>query len=283
MSVSKYVYIKATKQAFVHLLLLLGAALFLLPFFFVLSTSLKEIQQIFAFPIEWIPNPIRWANYPEAWSSRLPFNLFFRNTVIITGTVVVGQVLSCSLVAFAFARLRWRGRNTLFMVLLSTLMLPSQVIMIPQFLLFTKLGWVNTFLPIIVPWIFGRGAFPIFLLRQYFMTIPFELDDAAKIDGCGYFGTYWRIVLPSAKPALGAVAIQGFMFQWNNFLEPLIYLNDRNKFPLALGLRMFQTESEVFWNWLMAAAVVTALPCIVLFFLCQRYFIQGVVVSGVKG
>lgn len=271
------------KQLIIHALAIFGACLFILPFLFVLSTSLKETHQIFTFPIEWLPDPIRWDNYIEAWTTRLPFNLFFRNTVIITAFVVVGQVFSCSCAAYAFSRLRWRGRDVLFIVLLSTLMLPPQVVIIPQFILFKHMRWINTFYPLIIPWVFGRGAFPIFLLRQYFMTIPLELDDAAKIDGCGFFDIYWRILLPSAKPALGAVAIQGFMYQWNNFLEPLIFLNDKSKFPLALGLRMFQTDTEVYWNWLMAATIIASLPCVIVFFLCQRYFIQGIVVSGVKG
>jgi len=264
-----------------YLLLITGAVLFLLPFLFMLSMSLSDPHDLFQIPIRIIPRRLIWSNYREAWVGYYPFNLFLKNTILITAIFIIGQVSVCSLVAYSFARLKWRGRNFLFTVLLSTLMLPAQVVIIPQFIYFSRWGWVNTYYPLLIPWIFGRGAFPIFLLRQFYMTIPLELDEAAKIDGASYFQIYYKILLPLSKPALGVVAINGFMFQWNNFFEPLIYINDKTKFTLALALRMFQAgEFGTYWHLLMAASVLVALPCFVIFFLFQKYLVEGTVISG---
>ncbi len=265
----------------VHLVLVCGAIVLMIPFFWTLSTSLKDIASAFVFPPVWIPNPPYWENYPQALTSQR-FDLYFRNTAVIASLDIVGRMLSCSLVAFGFARLRWWGRDFMFVLVLSTMMLPFQITMIPQFVLFKLLGWIDSFLPLIVPSFFG-GPFFIFLLRQFFMAIPLELDDAARIDGCSTFGIYWRLILPLSKPALAAVAIFTFQGSWNDFLGPLIYLYSESNFTLALGLRNFQGQFVTNWPWMMAASVVVMLPLLIVFFFAQKYFIQGVVFTGLKG
>jgi multiple sugar transport system permease protein len=217
------------------------------------------------------------------WALRyIPFDAQLRNTLILVVLNVLGQLFACSLVAYAFARLNFYGRGFLFGLLLATMMLPGQVTMIPQFILWKTLGWYDTLRPLWVPAWFG-GAFFIFLLRQFFMTIPKELEDAAKIDGCGFFGIYWRIMLPLAGPAMATVAIFSFMGAWNEFLGPLVYLSDERLFPLSLGLNQFRQEQSAEWAMLMAASTLMMLPVIAVFFFCQRYFIQGVTLTGLKG
>jgi ABC-type glycerol-3-phosphate transport system permease component len=271
----------ATAAAVAYAALLGLAFLFLIPFFWMLSSSLKTEADIWVFPPAWIPNPVRWGNYPEALAlMKFPLRLY--NTLYVTVLSTVGLLLSSSLVAYGFARFRFVGRDVLFVALLSTMMLPPQVTMIPVFVLFREIGWLNTFNPLIVPAFFGAPFF-IFLLRQFFMTITTELDDAAKIDGCSYPGIYWRIVLPLAKPALATVAIFSFISHWNDFLWPLIYLSDDSKFTLALGLATFRGLYATQWGYLMAASVVVLLPCLVIFFLAQRYFIEGITLTGMKG
>jgi len=270
------------KMTTVYFILAAGAFLIFIPFVWMISTSLKDEGSVFLFPPKWIPNPVQPENYVQAMTV-LPFALFFRNTLITTLVPIVGALLSCSLVAFSFARLRWPGRDVLFLVVLATMMLPEQVTMIPQFIMYRHLNWIDTFLPLIVPPYFAVGAFNIFLLRQFFLTIPLEMDDAAKIDGSSIPGIYWRIVLPLSKPALAAISIFVFQGHWNDFLFPLIYLHSRNNFTLALGLRAFQGQYGTDWNLLMAASLVVMAPLLLLFFFAQRYFIQGVVFSGVKG
>ncbi|NPV09200.1 MAG: carbohydrate ABC transporter permease [Anaerolineae bacterium] len=259
-----------------------GAVILLLPLAWLLSSSLKPLGLIFVVPPQWIPSPIRWQNYVEVWQA-IPMALFARNTITITFFAVLGTVASASIVAFGFARLRFRMRDVLFLVLLSTMMIPGQVTLIPQYILFRTLRWLNSFLPLIVPSYFGGGAFNVFLLRQFYMTLPLELDDAARIDGCSTFQIYRRIILPQSKPALGVVAIFGFMGHWNEFFAPLIYLNSTEKYTLALGLNFFRSVEYSAWHLLMAASLMTALPCIVVYFLAQRYFIQGIVFTGIKG
>lgn len=263
-----------------HLVLLPGLVLVLIPLVWTVSTSLSELGAVFQWPIRWIPNPVRWQNYPEAMSIQ-PFGRYFLNTTYITVVTVICQLLSSSLVAFAFARLRWRGRDQLFVVVLATMMLPNQVTLIPQFIIFSRLGWINTYLPLTVPALFG-APFYIFLLRQFYMSIPLELDDAAKIDGASPFQIYSRLLLPMSTPALAAVAIFQFQHAWNLFLEPLLYLHSNDKWVLSLGLRNFIGEYIQWWNLMMAASVIVMLPVLVLFFVGQRYFIQGVVFTGLK-
>ena len=269
------------QKTLVHTLLVVLSCIFLIPFFWMLSTSLKPDSQILLFPPKWIPEPILWSNYPKAIAA-LPFWTYTRNTIVITLFNIVGVIFSSSLVAYAFARLRWPGRNVLFVVLLSTMMLPPQVTMIPVFILFKNLGWVNTFLPLIVPAFFGN-AFFIFLLRQFFMTIPRELEDAARVDGCPWLGIYWHVILPLSKPALATVGVFTFMGVWNDFMGPLIYLNSESKKTLALGLQAFLGEHSAEWAMLMAVSTLMLLPLLILFFLAQRYFIEGITLTGLKG
>jgi ABC-type glycerol-3-phosphate transport system permease component len=268
------------RRLVIHAVLICGVVLMLIPLAWTLSTSLKRPSEVFLFPPAWIPNPVRWQNYIDVFTA-IPLLRYLGNTALITLLVIVGKVLSVTLVAFAFARLQWWGRDVLFLVMLATLMLPPHVTLIPQFILFKELGWIDTYLPLIVPEFFG-GPFLTFLMRQFFMTIPRDLDDAARIDGCSSLGVYWRIILPLSKPAVLAAVILIFNNTWNEFLHPLIYLQSQEKFTLALGLRMFQGEASTSWHLLMAASLLTMLPVLILFFSAQRYFIQGIVFTGVK-
>ena len=262
-------------------IILLGAVtLMLIPLAWTLSTSLKPPGEVFDFPPKWIPSRILWSNYIEA-TTAINFFQYLWNSVVITGLSIVGKVISITLVAFSFARLRWWGRNTLFLIMLATMMLPPHVTLIPQFILFKYLNWINTFKPLIVPAFFG-GPWLTFLVRQFLMTLPRDLDDAARIDGCSSFGLYWRIIMPLAKPAILLIIIFVFNGTWNEFLMPLIYLQSQEKFTLALGLRMFQGEASASWHLLMAASILTMLPVLILFFAAQKYFIQGIVFTGVK-
>lgn len=272
---------RALSAGAIHSVLIAGLVLIFFPIAWAVSTSLKHPGDIFLFPPTWIPNPIHWQNYVEAMT-KADFGRYFLNTTFITVVDIVAKVASCSLVAFSFARLRWWGRDVLFMVMLSTLMLPQQVTLIPQFIIYRQLGWIDTFMPLIVPNLFG-GPFFTFLLRQFFLSISTDLDDAARIDGCSSWGVYWRIILPLSRPALMMVAIYVFNITWNDFFGPLIYLHNRNNYTISLGLQAFQTQSGPEWHLIMAASLVSMLPVLVLFFFGQRYFIQGVVFSGVKG
>ena len=271
---------RTVNHIIVHALLWLGVVLMFIPLAWTLSTSLKPVSDIYIFPPKWIPNPVRWENYREAVTA-IPFLTYLKNTVIITGLSIVGKVASVTLVAFAFARLQWWGRDVFFIVMLATMMLPPHVTLIPQFILFKQLGWINTFYPLIVPQFFG-GPYLTFLARQFFMTLPRDLDDAARIDGCSSWGVFSRVILPLSKPVVIMITILVFNGTWNEFLMPLIYLQSQDKFTLALGLRMFQGEAATSWHLLMAASLLTMLPVLVLFFTAQRYFMQGIVFTGVK-
>lgn len=264
-----------------YTLLIAGSIVSLLPFVWMLSCSFKDPAYIFSDPVQWIPKPWLWSNYAKAFE-KMPFALYTLNTVEITVLSLIGLLLSCSIVAFGFARMRFPARNVLFILLLSTMMLPPQVTIIPVFRIFSSIGWYNTFLPLIVPSLFASPFF-VFLLRQYLMTIPREMDEAARIDGASTWQVYKTILLPQMKPALATVSIFAFMGSWNDFLGPLIYLDSPNKRTLALGLYAFQGQYGVDWNYLMAASTVVMLPLLIIFIIGQKYFIQGVVVSGVKG
>lgn len=267
-------------QVVIYALLAIAAYLVSIPFVWMISTSLKPSRQIFTWPIEWIPRPFTWRNYPEALALR-PFWLWTKNTLYVACMAVIGNCFSSVVVGYAFSRLRWRGRDIMFVIMLATMMLPEQVTMIPQFIIFSKLGWVNTFLPLFAPTFFGAG-YNIFLMRQFMMTLPDGLDDAAKLDGCGYLAILVRIILPQVMPAVGFVAITTFRARWNNFMRPLIYLNTPSKFTLPLGLRSYRSEFAVEWSYLMAASVVALLPVLIVFFIGQRYFIQGIVFTGIE-
>ncbi len=338
------------RQVFLHLVLLIGSAIFILPFLWLLSTSLKYDDQMKAFPPQFIPSksetvkidgvdqkvwrlkrgnasekvyvldrlenglarvlPLglldpsraltvdpsdlheirhfrpRWENYSEALDFLPPEYkhglIPLWNTIYITALSILGLILSSSLTAYAFARLRWPGRDIFFLILLATMMLPAAVTMLPVFLIFRFLGWIDTLRPLWVPSFLG-SAFYIFLLRQFFLTIPMELEEAAKIDGCSPFTTYWRIMLPLIKPALAAVTIMTFMGSWNNFMGPLIYINSPEKMPLSYALYLFQGAHGGEQGLLMAASTLVMLPVLLVFFFTQRYFIQGITLTGMKG
>ena len=269
-----------TQKRVTYALLLALAALFVIPFFWVGLCSLKSAQQIYLPPPNWWPKPVVWQNYRDIFL-RLPFGLFFRNSFLIAVTATIGQLLSSSLVAYSFARIRFRGREFFFVLLLATMMVPPQVTMIPMFLMFREIGWTDSFLPLIVPQFFG-GAFNVFLLRQFFRSIPYELDEAALIDGCSKFGVYWRIVLPLSKPALIVVAIFTFLWHWKDLMGPLIYLDSMNKRTIALGLAYLRNPYETGWHLIMAASVAALIPVLILFFIGQKYILEGITLAGVK-
>lgn len=270
------------QKSFIYLLLIGFSVLFVFPFVWMVGTSLTSSGMVLdrARPI--IPLHPVWGNYVEALTV-LPFGTFLKNTLLISVMCVIGQTLSASLVAFAFARLKFPGRDALFVLVLSTMMLPPQVTMIPTFIMFTIPGWIDSLKPLIIPAFFGGGAFFIFLLRQFFLTIPAELEDAARIDGCSSFGIYRHVVMPLSKPALTAVALFSFIGHWNDFLGPLIYTQSMEKKTLALGLNAFKGLHGTEYNLMMAASVAVLIPIIVIFFFSQKYFVEGVVTSGVKG
>src|SRR5215212_11573313 len=265
----------------------IGLALFFgTPFLWSVLTSLKTPVEVFIFPPQWFPDVPQWRNYVDIFQ-QAPLGLFFLNSCVMTLLIMVGQLLSASLVAYGFARFRFPGRNWLFVVLLSTLMLPSQVTIIPTFLLFKYLGWLDSLKPMIVPAYFGGGAFAIFLFRQFFLTIPQELDAAAKIDGANSLYIFFRVLAPLAKPVFITMSIFSFLGSWNDFFNPLIYINTVEKFPLALGLTYFQrvaiSAGPSTEHLLMAAAMTMTFPCLVLFVILQRYWVQGIVMTGIKG
>ena len=268
--------------AFVYLALAAGAVVILAPFVWMLSTALKVPGTEFIYPPQLFTRPLRWNNFSEGWGA-LPFTRWFFNTSTITLLSVTGAMVSSSLVAYGFARLEFPGRTILFVILLSTMMLPFHVRLIPMFITFRYLGWIDTYLPLVVPFFFGGVPFFIFLVRQFFLTIPLEMEDAAAIDGAGVFTTFLRIILPLSRPVLGVVGVFAFIRVWNDFLEPLIYIHSLDKMTLSLGLRFFQAQDFTDWTRLMAVSIVVLVPSLVLFFVAQKYYIHGVVTTGIKG
>jgi multiple sugar transport system permease protein len=266
-----------------HLLLLATAALFTVPSLWLVVTSLKPMEQVFTDPPRWIPEPIMWQNYVEALASpAFPFLRLLRNTLFYAVLSTIGVVASSLVVAYAFARLEFWGRDVLFLITLSTMMLPGVVTLIPTYILFRKLGWVGSYAPLIIPAFFG-SPFNIFLLRQFMMTVPWDLTDAAHVDGANDLVILFRILTPLVKPALLVIAVFHFMWAWNDFMGPLIYLDNITEYPLVMGLYAFQTRFGVQWNLMMAASLAVTFPLILLFFVAQRYFIEGVTLTGLKG
>ena len=272
---------RITRRTLSHLLLLIGCAVMALPFIWMFLSSLKTDPEIFVFPPRWLPETPQWSNYRTVMES-MPFGWFIFNSFKIATLAMIGQVLSCSLAAYAFARIRFPGRETVFVIWLACLMIPYQVNLIPQYLLFRSFGWLDTHYPLIVPNFFG-GVFGTFLLRQFFLTIPNELEDAARIDGCRRFGIYWRIFLPLAKPALATLGVFVFMSNWNNLLGPVVYLSSYEKMTLTVGLAFFRGQYTTQWALLMAGAVISVIPIILIYAAAQQYFVRGVVLSGLKG
>ncbi len=278
---------KLVARLLLHGVIWLGAAFMVLPFLWMLSTSLKGQVQAAAIPPQWIPRPILWRNYIDVVTS-FPFGLFALNSFKIAVLGTLGQVLCSSLAGYAFARMDFPGRDVLFVILLATLMVPTHVTMIPVFIIFSKLGWVNTHLPLIVPAWFGTalvvfgGTFGTFLLRQFFLTIPREYTDAAVIDGAGHLRILFSIYLPLAKPALATLTLFVFMGHWNEFLMPVIYLSDKDKMTLTVGLSYFRLQFVTLYHYLMAGTVLSIIPIFILFVVLQKYFVRGIVMSGLR-
>jgi len=268
---------------FLYILAWVGAIIFLVPLIWMIVASLKTNTDVFLITL---PIPPHWENYVKAWAPEglgETFTTYSLNTIFITVVAIIGVLFSSTLVAYGFARFKFPGRDVLFLIMISTMMVPAQVTMIPTFVLFKYLGWLDSFKPLLVPTFFGGGAFNIFLIRQFFMTIPYELDDAAKIDGCNFFQILYIILLPLVKPALATVAIFSFVYNWNDFMNPLIYINSSSKYTLALGLQTFTTMYGSNYSSMMAASTIVLLPILAVFFFGQRYFIEGVATSGLKG
>jgi ABC-type glycerol-3-phosphate transport system permease component len=269
-----------------YLLAAILALFFFGPFYWTVASSLKAPVEITTYPPIFVPAQLQFQNYVRAWT-KVPFLTFYINSIMVTGLAVTGQVLSATLVAYGFARFQFPFRNTLFMLVIATLIVPWEVTIVPSFLLYKFLGWLDTLKPLIVPSWFGGSPLYIFLLRQFFMSIPRDLDEAAEMDGANSFRILWQILVPLCLPALTTVAIFSFLQHWNEFIQPLIFLNTPDHFTVSLGLRLFQTSpadpGEPKEHLLMAAAVIASLPCILLFFAAQRFFVRGIVMSGIKG
>lgn len=273
-----------------HLILIVFAIPCILPLVWMVATSLKSDAQIYPRSSEasvavklqdMIPSPVRWANYPEALSY-VPFGRYLLNTLLLCVSTVIGAVCSSAVVAYGFARIKFKGRDGLFLLMVASMALPPQVTMIPVFYIFKQLGWYNTMAPLIVPSFLG-GAFYIFLITMFFRTVPAELAECARIDGCSEWRILWSVFLPLSVPVLSTCALFQFMWQWNDFFTPLLYLNDPNKYPLAYGLQQFMNSYGGSWAYLMAACTIFTLPILILFFLTQKTFIEGIATTGLKG
>ena len=277
---------KGVSRTLVYVLAVGSSLMFMFPFLWTVSSSLKTPADILLYPPALIPQQLRWENYIIAWTT-VEFGPYFRNSVYVTGLSVIGQTLSGLLVAYGFARFRFPGRNAIFALCLSTMILPPEVTIIPLFLVFKNIGWIDTLKPLWVPAFFGGGACSIFLLRQFIMAMPYELDEAALMDGAGRMRILWDIILPNCKPALATVAVLGFIGHWNEFFGPLIFLNIRENFTIPLGLYTLRTYAgdpgEPKDHLLMAGSVIATLPIIIVFFAAQKYFVQGIVTTGLKG
>ena len=264
----------------IQIFLSMAAILTLIPIFWMITSSLKSTNEIFAIPQTVFPKTIDWNTIFEMWKGA-SWGIYFLNTTIITVTVIVGQLIVCSMAAYGFSRIVFPGRDILFLLCLGTMMIPFQVIMIPLFKILKTLGWVNSLYALIVPGIFT--AFSMFLLRQFFIGIPKELEEAAIIDGCGHIRIFWEIIIKNSVSALTTCVIFTFMYTWNDFIKPMIYLNDPKLFTLSLGLAKFQGTYVTKWNELMAAGIISMIPVVIIFLVAQKYFVQGIVMSGIKG
>ncbi|WP_325176588.1 carbohydrate ABC transporter permease [Paenibacillus alkalitolerans] len=275
-----YKTVTTARNTSAHLFLTAFGLFFLLPFIWMLSTSLKPDSELFLWPPVWFPSELVWSNYPDS-VNYVPFFMYLKNTMVITGLATAGVLFSCPLVAYGIARIPWKGAKPLFVITLLVMMLPYQVTMIPIFIVFKNFGWVGTNIPLWLPAFFGAPFF-IFLLRQFFMGLPKELEDAARIDGASELRIYLQIMLPLCKPALLTIALFQFMGSWTDYQGPLIYLNDEVQYTIMLGLQAFKTQHGAEWQMLMAASVLITLPIIVLYFLVQKAFIRGITFSGIK-
>ncbi|MBN2413338.1 carbohydrate ABC transporter permease [candidate division KSB1 bacterium] len=270
---------KFSKSLLLHILIYVGALLTVAPFIWMVLTSFKGMGEILSYPPTFFPEEFKFSNYIRAFQAA-SFGRFYFNTFLVAIACTLGQLVTCSMAAFAFARLKFKGRNALFMLFLGTMMIPGQVTMIPTFIILYWLGWIDTYWALIVPGL--ASAFGTFLMRQFFLTIPRELEDAAYIDGCSRFGVLWRIILPLSKPALATLAVFIFMFFFNDFLWPLIAINSEEMRTVQLGLAVFRDRYITEWDLLMAGSVTATLPIIMIFFFAQKYFIKGITLSGLK-
>jgi multiple sugar transport system permease protein len=250
------------------------------PFLWTLSTSLKNIDEVFVFPPQWLPSTLKWSNYTTLWRE-LPMARWIFNSAYIVVLAVLGKLILASTAAYAFARLRWPGRDYVFYGYLTALMIPWEVTLIPGFVLMRQFGWIDSHLSLIVPSI--GDVFGTFLLRQYFLSLPGELEDAARIDGAGYFAVFWRIVLPLSKPALAVVAVLGFMNVWNAFLWPLIMINSPSKFTVPVGLQLLNSQHGTDWTVLMAGDVIALIPVVIVYLAAQKHFVRGIAMTALKG
>ena len=281
---------KTWKKAVWSILAALLALLWLVPFYWMIRSALLNMSEIFQYPPIFFPNPARWENFSQALTA-LPFDAYFKNTFLIVIVCVAGILFSCSFSAYGLSRVKWRGREVVFYILMTSIMLPYFAVLIPNFIMWTNLGLANTFVPLMLPsWfgmgtasIFGGGMFNIFLLRQFFRTIPAELDEAAFVDGAGHFTIFAKIILPLSKPSLICVGLFTFLNTWNDFINPLIFLSDEKKYTIQLGLRTFIGVFNSQWHLLMAAAVVAIIPVLIVFLIGQKYFVEGIATTGLKG
>ena len=272
--------VRSLQPIALHLALLVGSAVMLVPFAWMLSTSLKEPGDIFVYPPQWLPQPMRWQNYVETVTV-MPFLRFYLNSTIQATAVTVLQLLTSSLAAFAFSRLRFRGRDALFLLYLATMMIPFPVTMIPNFVIIRYLHWIDTYRALILPPAFS--AFSTFLMRQYFLSIPNELDDAARVDGASSFRIWWQVILPLSGPAVATLAIFTFLGQWNNFLWPLVATNSEEMWTLPVGLASFQGQYSIQWNLLMAGSVIAIVPILIIYLIGQKWFVRGITLTGMGG
>jgi multiple sugar transport system permease protein len=270
-----------TRNVLIYTLMILISIVFMIPLFWMISTSLKTQFEVFTWPPQFIPTVAHWENYKIALT-KYPFLKYTFNSALLVVLNIAGELISVPLVAYGFARLNFKFKNTLFVLMVTTMILPLQIKLIPLYILYSKIEWTNTYLPLFIPSLFGSPFF-IFLMIQYMKTIPRDLDDAAKMDGAGTFTILYKIILPLCKPAITVVIIYTFLWTWNAFLEPLIYLKDSTKYTVQLGLQMFQGFSGVEWNLFMAATLVTILPILVLYFFVQKSLIGGIASVGIKG
>lgn len=279
---------RAIGRGILYLIAITSSTIFMFPFIWTILSSLKRGAELFRFPPTWFPESPQFQNYPRVFEI-VPWSTWMWNSTLVATVSTFGAVLTAALVGYSFARFRYPGRNLLFLVTLSTMMLPVEVTLIPLYLMFAKIGWMDSYKPLMVPSFFGGGAFLIFLMRQFFMSIPIDLDEAARIDGAGYLRIFWQILMPLSVPVTATAAVLTFMAEWNSFLYPFIFLNTKTKYTLAIGIRYFQevaaatTDTEPRQHLLMAASVMMTMPIILMFFLAQRYLVQGIVMSGIKG
>ncbi|MBI2939382.1 MAG: carbohydrate ABC transporter permease [Chloroflexi bacterium] len=275
-------------HAILHVVLIVVGITFSVPLLWVIVTSLKAPNKVFTYPIRWIPDPLVWSNYPDMLqilkiTGRPAMLLFAQNTLIIAVAATLGSVISTAFIGYSLARLRWPERDYVFALCLATMMLPGVVTLIPTFLIYRNVGWIDTFLPLIVPSWFGMNAFYVFLMRQFLLSLPYELEEAARVDGASSFRILWQVMVPLSGPVIATIAIFSFLGHYNEFMGPLIYLSSNENFTLALGLRMIQGRFGTQWPIVMAASTVMIAPPIVIFFLAQRYFIRGIQLTGLAG